>query len=70
MEAGGLNQAIFVQKNLNIAPYYKEYKSEKQKIIRNINFKKQLFAKITRENVVLEKFQRAEDKLIYWDKFR
>ena len=56
MEAGGLNQAIFVQKNLNIAPYYKEYKSEKQKIIRNINFKKQLFAKITRENVVQEKF--------------
>ena len=44
--AGGFNKSLFVQKNQNIAPYYKEYKNEKHKIIRNINFKKQLFAKI------------------------
>ena len=35
-----------------------------------MNFKKQLFAKIIRENDELEKQKRNEDKLVYWDKFR
>lgn len=35
-----------------------------------MNFKKQLFAKIIRENDECEKQQRAEERLVYWDKYR
>ena len=35
-----------------------------------MNFKKQLFAKIIRENEEREKQQRAEERLVYWDKYR
>ena len=38
--------------------------------MKNINFKRQLFAKITHDNVFQNKIDRAQQKIEYWDKFR
>jgi hypothetical protein len=51
---------IFLQRNQNIAPLYRQYISEKRKLIHNINGQKQTIAKIVRDHRQEEEFVKKQ----------
>ena len=68
----GFNQpgGAFVNRHLNIAPYYNDYKSEKLKIIGLLQKKNTLDASIRQKFIQNEKQRQSEYYLKKWDLYR
>lgn len=58
---------IFVQRNQNIAPYFRQYSQEKRRIQMKINQEKQKIAKETREGLELQSLKNNTFNLKKWE---
>lgn len=65
-----LQDGVFIKRNLNIAPFYKQYKEEKTKVLQIVQKTKEANAKTKMERIIEQKKMYNEFYLKRWDIFR